>query len=334
VPPYGPALTIRPGFAEGYQISYVTTEVWSNYAAVWMQPAYVPITGFADGVPTKVVDGNGAWHPIFSVGPDSGFYSPFWQIVYFQVPVGTDAAAFTSARQVLDSGYPLTAAQGQTMPLVPDGTTGGGKPGTGFIDGAPIAFLNFGAATFTWNAASNVVDEVPIYAFTFTGSNGTPYALESVPEVLGTSPPGSAVAPPLKINGQPRYSAYWRITTVVVPRSARVFAPSGTQVNADLTAIGVPAGASAAEMTSGAAAAYAGYVGRIAINPGDPAAGIPGCFDDVGLLEHDDTNTMTCTWLDSQAAIEANVDLSTSEATGISVTCPVISFKNTPVTPL
>jgi hypothetical protein len=335
VAPAGPALTIRPGFAEGYPITYVTTEVWSNYAQVWMQPAYVPITGFdASGAPMKLADAAG-WHPIFSVGPGSGFYSPFWQIVYFQVPVGTDPAAFTSARQVLDSGYQLTPSQGQTMPLVPDGTTANGQMAKyGWIDGAKISFLNFGTATFGWDAATNVVSEVPIYAFTLTGSDGAAHVLQSIPEVLGTSPPGSAVAPPLKINGQPRYSAYWRITTVVVPSTARVFAPPGTQVNQDLAAIGVMAGTSAAETSIGAAAYYASYVGRIAVNPGDPAAGIAGCFDDVNLLEHDATNASTCTWLDSQEAIEANVDLSTSEATGISVTCPVITFKTSTVTPL
>src|SRR5262249_55420801 len=129
VPPDGPLLTIRSGLAEGYALTYVTTEVWANYAQVWMQPAYAPITGWVNGAPQKVVDpSDGKWRPIFSVGSGSGFYSPFWQIVYVTVPAGTTADTFTSARQILDSGYPLTPSQGQTMPLVPAGTMDGGTP--------------------------------------------------------------------------------------------------------------------------------------------------------------------------------------------------------------
>src|SRR6185437_8032689 len=138
VPPAGPTLVPHTGTADGYLVNYVTTEVWSDYAQVWMQPVYVPITGVVNGVPHKVVDEMGAWHPIFSVGPASGFYSPYWQITYVTVPAGTTSSTFTSAKQILDSGYPLLPTEGQTMPLVPDQTSGGGlaKAGCGWLDGA------------------------------------------------------------------------------------------------------------------------------------------------------------------------------------------------------
>ena len=43
-----------------------------------------------------------AW--IFSVGPGSVFYSPFWQMIYFNVPDGTPQEAFTSVRDVAAIG--------------------------------------------------------------------------------------------------------------------------------------------------------------------------------------------------------------------------------------
>jgi hypothetical protein len=333
VSPAGPVLTIRSGLADGYGVTYATTEVWSSYAQVWMQPAYVPITGWANGVPQKVVDGLNAWHPIFSVGPQSGFYSPFWQIVYVTVPAGTTTDTFTSARQILQSGYPLSPSQGQTMPLVPDGTTGGGKPGSGYLDGAAISFLNFGTATFTWND-TNVVGEVPIYYLSLIGADGAPHVLSSMPTVLGTSPPGTAPVAPLTVANVPRYSTYWRLYVATVPSFARVFAPPGSQAEADLLAIGVSPGTYTAATTAAALSYYGAYVGRVAVNAGDPGAGIPGCFDDPGLLEHDPTNTQTCDWLDSQTSLETYIDLSTVVTTGISVTCPVISVKSAPVVPL
>jgi hypothetical protein len=333
VPPAGPVLTIRNGLAEGYAVAYGTTEVWSNYAEVWMQPAYVPITGWADGVPQKVVDGLGAWHPIFSVGQASGFYSPFWQIVYVTVPAATTTDTFTSAREILQSGYPLTPSQGQTMPLVPDGTMGGGKPGTGWLDGVAVSFLNFGTDTFSWNA-TNVVGEVPIYYLSLIGADGAPHVLASMPTVLGTSPPGTAPVAPLKVANVARYSAYWRLYVATVPPFARVFAPPGSQAEADLLAIGRSPGTYTAAIAATTPDYYAPYVGRVAVNAGDPSAGIPGCFDDPTLLEHDDSSTSTCTWLDSQAALETYIDLSTVVTTGITVTCPVVTVKNTPVVPL
>ena len=197
----------------------------------------------------------------------------------------------------------------------------------------PISFLNFGAATFTWDAA-NVVGEVPLYYLTLVGSDGAPHKLPSMPTVLGTSPPGVAPAAPLTIGGVPRYSAYWRLYTVPVPSFARVFAPPGSTAEADLTTIGLSPGTYTAALTANGAAYYAPYVGRVAVNAGDPSAGVPGCFDDPSTLEHDKTNSSSCTWLDSQAALEANVDLSTSQATAITVTCPVTEAKTLPVVPL
>ncbi len=244
------------------------------------------------------------------------------------VPAGTTTDTFTSARQILDGGYPLTPGPGQTMPLVPDMTTGGGKPGVGWLDGSPISFLNFGGATFTWDPVTNVVGEVPIYYLTVTGADGAPHVLPSVPQVLGTSPPGLVPAPPPTLAGSPRYSAYWRLYTVAVPPTARVFAPPGSAAEADLVAIGVDPGTYPPSLFADpfGPAYYAPFVGMVAANPE--------CFANPDLLEHADSNPATCTWLDRQATLEANVDPSANVATGLTVTCPVIAFKGAPVVPL
>ena len=314
-------------------VTYVTTEVWSGFDRVWMQPAYVPITGWQGGAPQPLLDG-GVEHPIFSVGPHSGFYSPFWQIVYAQVPAGTSPGALTSARQILDAGYPLTPSEGRTMPLAPTGITGGGNPGTGWLDGAPISYLDFGTATFTWDA-QNVVQELPLYVFTVTGADGQPHVLSEVPTVLGTAPPPSGLtvvpttAPTTGTTSMtPRYSAYWRIYTVVVPPFASIFAPPNTPLAADLARVrGTSVPQYSAEIMTDDPTMLAMYIGQVSIDPIDPATGVPDCFTSLGLLS-------ACTWVTSQTALETHLDLSTGGPTGITVTAPVIEAYSAPVVPL
>jgi hypothetical protein len=325
----GSTLVPRNAWADGYQTTYLTTEVWSNFDRVWMQPAYVPVTGWVGGTPQKLLDG-GAWHPIFSVGPKSGFYSPFWQIVYAQVPADTSPGALTSARQILEGAYPLTPSEGRTMPLTPDGITGGGKPGTGWLEGAPISFLDFGTATFTWDAA-NVVQEIPLYAFTVTGSDGQPHVLSEMPEVLGTAPPGLPSGKPPVVGGDgatPRYSAYWRIYTVVVPSFATIFAPPGSDLAADLAALGIsPGGPYPVDIAGRDPTELAPYIGRVTVTPIDSTTGLPTCFDTYADLSN-------CRWISVQADLEANLDISTNQATGITITAPVIAAGGSPVVPL
>ena len=333
----GSELVATHAWTDVGDVSYVTTEVWSGFDRVWMQPAYVPITGWQGGAPQPLLDA-GVEHPIFSVGPHSGFYSPFWQIVYAQVPTGTSPGALTSARQILDGGYPLTPSEGRTMPLAPSGITGGGNPGTGWLDGAPISYLDFGTATFTWDA-QNVVQELPLYVFTVAGADGQPHVLPELPTVLATAPPSSGLtvlptSVPM-IGGdlqQPRYSAYWRIYTVVVPPFASIFAPTnsplGVALTADLTRVrGTAAAQYSTDLMGHDATDLALYAGQVAVNPIDPATGVPDCFSSFGTLN-------ICTWVTSQAALEEDLDLSTGGPTGITVTAPVVNAYFAPVTPL
>jgi len=338
----GMGLVGHVALADGYQTTFVTTEVWSNYPQVWMQPAYVPVTGWVDGLPTLL--GGPPWHPIFSVGPESGFYSPFWQIVYAQVPADAVPGTFTSAKQILDGGYPLTPSQGETLPLIPSGfpTVPGPGPGesasappTGWWDGAKISFLNFGAATFSWDEA-NVVQEIPFYVFTVEGADGQPHAPAEIFPVLGTVPFGTPVQPPdpntqtsaPTIDGVARYVAYWRVYTVPVPSFATVFAPPGTDLANELTAAGdPPTGQYSDTFTGYSATELAPYLGMVAIDKLDPATGLPACFASVGVLEG-------CTWLESQQALQDNLDLSAAQSTGITFAGPVTQVRTTPVKPL
>lgn len=328
----GSELVGTHAWADKGDVTYVTTEVWSGFDRVWMQPAYVPITGWQGGVPQPLLDG-GVEHPIFSVGPHSGFYSPFWQIVYAQVPAGTSPSALTSARQILNAGYPLTPSEGRTMPLAPAGITGGGNPGTGWLDGAPISYLDFGTATFTWDA-QNVVQELPLYVFTVTGADGQPHVLSEMPNLLGTAPPaGLTVAPTTAptigtLLAPPRYSAYWRIYTAVVPSFASIYAPMGTALAADLARVrGTPPAQYTTDLMNEDPTMLLTYVGRVSIDPIDPATGVPDCFTSIGTLA-------ACTWVISQADLEQDLDLSTGGPTGITVTAPVINAYFGPVTPL
>jgi hypothetical protein len=318
----------RSAWANNDRVAFLTTEVWANYPEVWMQPVYVPVTRPSAGGPLQRLGS-----PIFSVGPASAFYSPFLQVVYAEVPAGTAPDALTSARQILDGGYPLTPGEGRTMPLVPGDValplvanqpTGVSPPGTGHLDGASVSFLDFGPSSFTWNPSTNVVLEAPIYVLTFIGPDGSVLASPSIPTILGPGPPGSGVALP---GGGQRNYAYYRVHTVVVPSTARVFVEPNSQLETDLYEAGLVAftgfapGASAAQITT--------FSGRVALNPGDPAQGVSGCFDNPALLAHVAGDPTTCTWLGSEAALQANLDLSTEETTDITVSWEVTDLLKT-----
>jgi len=324
----GSALVGRDAWDEGYQTTYVTTEVWSNFDRVWMQPAYVPVTGWIGGTPQPLDAGN-VLRPIFSVGPHSGFYSPFWQIVYAQVPTGTPPGSVTSARQVLDAGYGLTPGEGRTMPLTPDGISGGGNPGTGWVDGVPVSFLDFGTATFSWDA-ENVVQELPLFVFTVAGNDGQPHVLSEMPKVLGTTPPGLGGGPPPNVGpdgGQPRYSAFWRIYTVAVPPFGTIFAPAATDLGMELKTLGIEQPTYPNDIESAAAAQLATYLGRVTVDRIDPTTGLPACFASFSSLS-------SCTWISVQADLESKLDVSTNQRTGITVSCPVIEAEGSSVLPL
>jgi hypothetical protein len=315
------ALTVDPAWAESYAVGYVTTEVWTFYDEVWLQPMYVPVTGWLNGAPQILKDSGGAWRPIFGVGAGSGFYSPFWQWIYFDVPPGTAIDVVTSVRQVVDGGYTLHEGSGLAAPLLPatdaitDPAAGGFQAGTGWLDGAPAPFIQFPLIPFSWNA-DDVIQEVPLYHFAYRKNDGTLVALP-IPTVVGTGPPYSRTPAPPMVGTvpSPKYSAYWRLYTVVVPAGAVVFAPPGSAYYDALLGIGAPVLTDADYPMP-----FADALGRVAL-------------DGTCFAKDPDPHDAACSYLDSQAHIEANVDAVDIIRTGISVTCPLVSINHTAVTP-
>jgi hypothetical protein len=318
------SLTIEPAFAEAYPVAYVTTEVWAHYDEVWAQPVYVPVTGWANGVPPNPSD-----KPIFSVGEGSGFYSPFWQMIYVEMPAG----AATSVRDILAAKVPLHPSRPWTAALSPPGVTlgamsavpaGGAIVGTGWLDGAAARFIKFPATPFGIGD-DNVVEEVPIFHFVVVGDDGA-WIPAPIPTVLGTGPLYSHTPPPVDNFGLPtaHYSGYWRVHVVVLPPTARAFAPPDSRLAMNLADAKVPVDAPYG--TDVLAAADAGQLddvfGRVALDGA--------CFDTV---MHVSPSVGSCRYLDSQDAIERLVAKDAIVATDVTVTCPIVSIDGNPVQP-
>jgi len=314
----GGGLFERPSLADGYAASYVTTEIWLNYDQVWVQPMYVPVSGWADGKPQVITGANGAWWPVFSVGPSSAFYSPFWQAIYFDAPPGTAVDTYRTARQILDAGLALHQGEGWTIPIVPRDLTWGQQAavsGLGWLDGAPVADLDFGTGLFSWNPDDNVVTEIPLFVFVMRNDQGQ-LVVPGLRTVGGTGPVGSGGPPPPKAGDQPLYSSYWRLYTVEVPPGAAVVADDALQ--AELAADGLPP---APAIDPAMLAASATAVGRVAVDPT--------CFTDINPDDE------VCTYLDSQAKIERNVAAAAIHRTNVTVTCPFVSYRDgRPIVPV
>jgi hypothetical protein len=250
-------------------------------------------------------------------------------MIYVDVPAETEVGQITSVRQIIDGGYTLHPGPGRTV-VFAAGTDVvapvGPVIGSGWLDGAPAPFIDFGQGLASWDD-HEVIDEVPLYVFAFRGADGTRVAPEAVPGVMAPGPPRSGLTAPPTVAGQPRYSAYWRIYRVNLPPNARVFAPGGHGgIDAALAAAGV-ATVGTYDVTTGVTP----YLGKIAVDPID-ANNAPACFADPDRLEPGSTGS--CHWLDSQVAIETFLDPSLIEETDITVTAPVVTILGNPVLPL
>jgi hypothetical protein len=334
------AMALRTTWTEQYRSAYVTGEIWTGFEEVWQQPVYVPITGLAaDGTPKLLPHGASDWTPIFSVGPDSAFYSPFWQTYYFQVDPATEANAFKSARDVLDSGRTLTPGPSRTMSLVPDTTLHppdempadmpplvvGGPRATesGFLDGNPISFLDLGKDNFTWDYEL-VVEATPLFMLVYRDKAGQLQPM-NVPTVAGTGPLYANRNVNVTSDFVPHYGAFWRLHTVEVPSQARIFAPP--KVAGDLSADYPPdlvGQTYDSAIADGTPRDLSQFVGRVALNPTE-------CFSLYDNLATFENPKATCQWLDSQTAIEAAVPPSAITETDVHVTCPFVSYHDRPV---
>lgn len=325
-PPFAPAVTpspydaftIFPAFVEGRPASYLTTERWTQFPQVWIQPLYVPVKGYGRDGPVFFTEYGGI-DPVFSVDAGSRFYSPYWQLIYFVTSQPT--GVYKSARQILDAGLELHEGPGKFCALVPPGSLAApprqpladdpaplvGIPNgaAGFADGRRVYYLDLGLDRFTWNSDTAVVDETA--QFVFARADGT---LVDLPRVGGTGPRRAPRAQ--SAAARPRFGALWHQYSVALPPGAAAF------VRTDALAAHYN-GQGVATFTSAAIAARADaadYLLRVALNPAD-------CARDLDL----------CRWLDSQAAIEGLVSDASIVDLQTLASCPLLFFNGQAVGP-
>jgi hypothetical protein len=318
-------LTIFPAFSEGKTAAYMTTEIWQNFDEVWVQPLYVE----------PIKNGNA---PIFGVDSTTRFYSPYWQVFTYSHPAG--APEFKSAKDVLDSHVPLAPNSGKFCAITRDQSLlaaiqqGDTKPlrpltgdpvtvpinGAGYAEGNAVNFIDLGnQQRFTFDPQTLIVDETPLYAFALPDTDGFPVEVD-LPRVGGTGPPhhprcdGHAnctgvIGGDANTSGIPEFGALWRVYDVLLPATADVYVPdTEPALQNRVRALGFAATIPKSKLADE-------FILRVAI-------------DGKSCLAIDPS---TCTWLDSQNQIEAQVVEWRVTKTGTLVTCPLVEFNGKPV---
>lgn len=302
------ALKVQRAFADEMPAAYVTSEVWVNYYdSVWPQPLYAQ---FLDAG-TQVA---GAPR-LIDVGPESTFYSPFWQ-VNFAVVGDVPADRYRSTKQLLDSGPQMISGGMKTCPLRPLDVVGTGlalpppwdtwnssialqviPEGVAVYDDEgnvkTVGLLDFGHDLFEVEAEGHgtIVEAAPM--FVFTNQDGT-WATDE-PRVLGSGEVLDSTAGP-----RPRYGGLWRVHEVRLPSSAEAF-HGDEHPDAVARATGDPLE----------------YEGRYALNKE--------CF----LAPKDFPGG--CVWLDSQAQLESRLGAGNLVATDVTQTGPIVFYRKLPV---
>lgn len=321
-------LNVIASFSEGEVAAYTVSEIWVGYEEVWLQPLYVMVTGFDEDGPRPLAGAK----TVFGVGAKSRFYSPFWQVFFVTVPEGTEPDAYTSAAQILSDGLPLTPGPGAFCPLSPEpirgaapqGAIGLVRPltgdvvgpissGQGWVDGEQVYFAGLGTNRFTWNA-TGVIDETALFVLARPGPDGAlaPLGLPNIGGVGRLFSGDQAVAP----GNRPRFGSLWRAHLVDVPAGAAIFVPSSLpELRAAAGGGRLPVPAIHPDIE--ARDDVADFALRVALDPT--------CFDDAARFPQD------CRFLDSQAAIEANVPDWSIRRTPMLVSCPFVQFRGEPV---
>jgi len=235
------SVDVSPAFSEGKSAAYITTEYWKGFSKVWVQPMYVMVKAPLGKI--QVID---KVPPVFSVGPDSAFYSPYWHVFFVVVPDLAPVPDFRSTRDVLQSGYKLIPGPPRLCSLAPTGiditakrdtkpplhpltgleTVGPTATAKGWVDGYASSFvvLSSGDDRFTYNA-QGVVDEAPLYVFRRQSEGSFAATLAGLPSVggrdLNGAPSGSASP-----NNRPAFGSHWRLHFVDLPSAAGVLVPS------------------------------------------------------------------------------------------------------------
>jgi hypothetical protein len=296
-------LNVFPGFSEGKPSAWVIAEVWTNWAPIWVQPIYVPVTSWDSANPaSKLLPGALG---VFSVGEASTFYSPYWAVVWAVVPEGTPPEVLVDSKAILDRASELHEGPGSLGSVAPEGlqaaqAQGAGSPvhpftrveaqrptvGQVWSDGKKVSVLGFGTDRFTWDQGG-IVDETPIFVLATLDETGERQAL-GLPEIGGVGPlySGAKAKAP---NGKPAFGSLWRVHTALVPPTAGAFVPSS--MPALRAAVLAKGGVTVPDVSPQieARADVRDFLLRVALHPAcfaDPAAFPEGCqfLDSRGVL--------------------------------------------------
>ena len=300
---------VQRAFAEGKPAAFVTTELWINYDdAIWLQPIYAQ---FIAADLTARID----TPLVIDVGPESSFYSPFWQVNYAVVG---DVPGYRSTKDLLDAASRIVPMGMKICPLRPLEIVGTdlALPAPWDVWNASIALQSIPPAEVVYEE-EGAVETVGVFdfghdlfelavgdrgavvkaspMFLFVDGNGTP--LTGEPRVLGA---GEVVLDPASGQPRPRYGGLWRVVKATLPASAAAF-------HGDL----YPAARDAAMRANGDPL---DYEGRVALDMT--------CFEDAAASDFPDG----CVWLDSQARLEALLGAGRLVSTEISQTGPIVLY--------
>jgi len=320
-------LRVQPCFAEASPAAYVTTDVWVNYDAVWLQPLFVPFVDDTRAV--RYSDGRRA-PAIVDVGPESAFYSPFW-LVAWAIVGDVDPERYRTPLELFDAGIRMVWVYAGTAPLKPVDVVST-RPGgvhvtdptygmelddiptreTWFADEHEVSKLemfDFGRnlITVTDHGRGGVVEATPLFMFV-TRSAGAPQPVAGAYKVAGVGPVGSGRVADVGIDAatgrpQPHFGGLWRMVLAYVPGTAGAFHVDQHPASA---AVVTAAGNDPRD-----------YEGRVAADAA--------CFEQPALFP------ASCRWLDSQAKIEATLGGSALVATEITASGPLVFYGKQPV---
>jgi len=303
------SLVVNPAFEDGKPAAFVLTELWYQWPNPWDQPVYEMVKPLDD--PTTdggfVHDGN---DPVFGVGIDSTFYSPFWHVEWTQEPPSAQSDPYRGTREILDDALPLTDGPSVLCPLVEAGLE------LGHPDGAPPYHPFTGRPLRQRGTARGWVDHHEADYFDAHGNSYSASAAGRVTEgklyrfVDSSDEPEDAIPlalPPVLPHLSQGVSLF-REYHVTLPPDAVVFDMPGAATPDLEPDLKMPRPPVDLNIDAGVGNAYRG---RVALNGGP-------CFTDAGSFPQG------CTWLDSTTAVEAALPSSAIVKTDILVTLPTL----------
>ncbi len=235
-------IRFSPVYTDGQQMAYMTTDVWVNFREIWLQPLYVFVSAWNERPPR----------------PPGGRTSPGWPRSATRAPSGVRSGASTTSwsprtrratasaplTTCCSSGLPVFPGQARLLTLQPPGgiapedpstvllpelrapgKVGGVREQAVWVEGESQERLamDFGENRFEWNERYEILEQ-PLFFFFTRATDGQWLPLTSVPRVGGTGPlfeRRPAIAP----NNRPRFGSNWRLWSVRLPPTARLFVP-------------------------------------------------------------------------------------------------------------